>query len=174
MVSIKLCSKRTRATYQDHAAAPDVHFAARVQSVTNDQFRSCVAWTSAAGLHEISFAVAVGHDLIETLDFDEILVTEAQFLLFCELVAGLEGVGKAEIGYYDVSVSIQQQVLQLQIAVNDALLVQVSDSRYELGKQASRSIVFEISVIEDVVEELAPRRIFEHNAVVPFRFLHLV
>lgn len=59
--------------------------------------------------------------------------------------------------------AVQEQILELQIAMHYALLVQVADTRDELRKQPPRRVVFEVAVVQDVVEELASRRVLEHD-----------
>lgn len=58
--------------------------------------------------------------------------------------------------------------------MNDALLVQIANSGYQLGKQPSCSIVLEVPVVEDVVEKLSARCILKNDADLRFRLGHLV
>ena len=58
--------------------------------------------------------------------------------------------------------------------MHDTLLMQIPYARHELSKQSPGGIVLQISVIEDVVKQLAPRCILEHDAIMPVGFLHLV
>ena len=51
--------------------------------------------------------------------------------------------------------------------MHDALLVQIAHAGNELGEQPPGSVVLEIAVVENVVEELASRGVLEHDAVVP-------
>jgi hypothetical protein len=53
---------------------------------------------------------------------------QTEFDFFPEFVVRIKCVGKAKIGNDDIAVSIQQQILQLQISVNDALLMQITYS----------------------------------------------
>jgi hypothetical protein len=49
----------------------------------------------------------------------------------------LEPVRKAEVGNNDVTVPVQEQVLELEIAMDNLLLMDIPDSRDELGEEFS-------------------------------------
>lgn len=94
--------------------------------------------------------------------------------VFSYLVFGIEGVGEAKVGYYDVAVTIQQQIFQFQVSMNDTLCVKVADSRNELSEKSSCGRVFQVAMIQNVVEELAARSILQDDADVPFRLHHFM
>jgi hypothetical protein len=51
----------------------------------------------------------------------------------------LEAVGKAEVCDDDVAVAVEEEVLELEIAVDDLFLVDVPDAGDELGKSLAAS-----------------------------------
>lgn len=85
-------------------------------------------------------------------------------LELAQFVGGIENVGKPEVGDDDVAVPVQQQILELEVAMHDSLLVQISNARHELREQPTRRRILEVSVRQDVVEELAARRILENDS----------
>jgi hypothetical protein len=68
----------------------------------------------------------------------------------------VEPVGKAKVGDDDVAVLVEEEVLELEVAVDNVLLVEIVDARDELRKELLRISLLEIAVGEDVVEQLAP------------------
>lgn len=58
--------------------------------------------------------------------------------------------------------------------MHNPLLVQVAHARHELGEQPARSIVLQVSVVENVVEQFTSGGVLEHDAIVPLGLLHLV
>lgn len=67
----------------------------------------------------------------------------------------LEGVGESEIGDDDVPSLVEEEVLELEISVDDVLGVEVVDSRDELSEELGGGVLLEVSMSEDVVEELS-------------------
>lgn len=51
---------------------------------------------------------------------------------------GVKCVGKAKVSDNDVSVAIQEQVFQLKVTMDDALLVEVANSGDQLGEETAR------------------------------------
>lgn len=51
--------------------------------------------------------------------------------------------------------------------MNNSLLVEVTHTGDELGEQTASRVILQVSVVEDVVEELATRRILKDDANVP-------
>lgn len=156
-----------RITYQNHTAAPDVHLPPRVQGVAHYEFGCRVAGAAAAGLHQIALSRSVGLYLVQPHALDKLAVGQVQLLVLTQLLARVERVGEPEIRDNNVAVAVEEQVFQLEIAMHDALLVQIAHAGNELGKQPPGRVVLEIAVVEDVVEELASRGVLEHDAVVP-------
>ena len=143
----------TARTYQDHTATPHVNFATGVKGVTDDQLRRRITGAAAAGLHEITSAVAIC--ALQPQLFYVFLVAQVEFDLFAQLIVGIERVGETEICNDDIPVAVQEQVLELQISVDNASSVQVPDARDQLREELARRNIFEISLIENVIEELA-------------------
>ena len=86
----------------------------------------------------------------------------------------VESVGKAKVSDNDVLVAIQEQILKLEITVNNTLLVKVSNARYQLGEEPPRGRIFEVSVVQDVIEKLASRCVLQDDSHVPFGLDKLV
>jgi hypothetical protein len=100
---------------------------------------------------------------IEALAYDEFRGGVAWAAAAClhEVVRTVfEAIGEPEVGDDHVPMSIEQQVLELQVAMDDFLLVDVPDAGYELGEELGGVALAEVAVSEDVVEQLAPRRVF--------------
>ena len=90
------------------------------------------------------------------------------------VAAGAEIVRKAKIGDDHIAVAVEEQVLELQVAVDDLFAVQVRDARDELRKEAARLALLEALLRENVVKQLATRAVLEHDADVALRLNHLV
>ena len=86
----------------------------------------------------------------------------------------VKGVGETKVGDDDVLVAIEEEILQLQIPVHDALLVQVTNAGDELRKEPPRRAVLQVAVVEDVVEQLAARSVLHNDANVSLGLDHLV
>lgn len=67
----------------------------------------------------------------------------------------VEPVRETEIRNDDVTVAVEEEVLEFEISVDDSLAVEVRDSRDELSKESRRIAFLEVSVCEDVVEQLS-------------------
>ena len=66
----------------------------------------------------------------------------------------------AEIDELDISDRIQKDVLRLDVSMTDFELVTVAHSTDYLSKYAYRFIFLEVSVLNDVIKELATFNIF--------------
>lgn len=119
----------------------------------------------------VGLAVGVGHAPLQLPADGRVF---EPILQIAELVGGVEDVGKAKVGDDDVAISVQQQVLELQVPVHDTLLVQVADAGHQLGEQTTGGRILEVAVSEDVVKELTARSVFEDDADVPVGLDHLV
>ena len=63
--------------------------------------------------------------------------------------------------YLDVPLSVQQQVLELQVAVDDALSVQVGDGGRDLGAVESTALLAKLPVPLQMVEHLVVEKVSE-------------
>lgn len=70
----------------------------------------------------------------------------------------IEPVGKAKVGDDDVAVLVEEEVLELEVAVDNVLLVEIVDAGDELRKELLRVSLLQIAIGEDVVEQLAACR----------------
>jgi len=78
--------------------------------------------------------------------------------------SALKLAAKAHVGNLDVDVLVEEDVLELEVAVDDALRVEVGDAEDELAKDAARLVEGEAAraggdgaLLDEVVEELAAR-----------------
>lgn len=74
-----------------------------------------------------------------------------------------EPIGETEICYYHVPVAIEEEVFELQVAVDDLFLVDVPDAGDELTEEFARILLLQVAVSQNVVEEFTPRCIFEDD-----------
>lgn len=64
-------------------------------------------------------------------------------------------IGEAEIGDDDVSVLVQQQIFQLEIAMDNVFLVKVRNSRDKLGEKLLSVSFLQISAGENMIKQLS-------------------
>ena len=86
----------------------------------------------------------------------------------------LKLVGKSEIGNDHISVSVEEQILQLEVAMDNFLLVDVPNTGDELRKQLRCVPFAKITMGQDVVEEFSSRRVFQDDADILVRFNHVI
>ena len=86
----------------------------------------------------------------------------------------LEAVGEPKVGHDHVPVSVEEQILEFEVTMDDLFLMKVPDSRNELGKQLAGVAFLEVAVGEDVIEEFATGGIFEDDPDVLIRFDDIV
>jgi len=166
--------EKTEQTYQNDTATPNIYLSASVQSITNNKFWRRVTRATTARLHEIASSETFLVLEVESFALDELFVANPVLLLFVQFIVGVESVGKAKVGDNDVLVAIQEQVLKLEITVNNTLLVQVSDTRDQLSEEPPRGRIFEVSVVQDVIEELTSGCVFQDDSHVSFSLNELV
>ena len=71
----------------------------------------------------------------------------------------LVGIAEPKINQLQIVLVVEQQILWLEISVNDAQLVQVLDRALDLLEELARLLLSQLLLLDDVVEELAPRNI---------------
>lgn len=86
----------------------------------------------------------------------------------------LESIGEAEIRDYHVPVSVEEEVFEFEVPVDNLFLMNVPDARDELTEEFARILLLEVAVGEDVVEEFTTRRVLENNTDVLVRFDNVV
>ncbi|KAI6761498.1 hypothetical protein HG531_002051 [Fusarium graminearum] len=128
--------------------------------------RRGITRTSTACLHEITLPGAIHLDSIQAHSLHKLLVCEVKFLLLGQFFVGIKSVCEAKVGDNNVAVTIEKQVFKLQVAVHYSLLVEVPNARHKLGKQATSSIVFQVSVVEDIVEKFTSGCVFKNDTYV--------
>ena len=82
------------------------------------------------------------------------------------LLARLQHLGDAQVRYLQVPVGGDEEVLELEVAVEDALLVQVLEAEDGAGSKEARMVLWEAqvgAVLDDIVEELPSEdRVHQH------------
>ena len=71
----------------------------------------------------------------------------------------LVGIAEPKINQLQIVMVVEQQILGLEISVTDAQLVQVLDRALDLLEELARLLLGQLLLLDDVVEELAPRNI---------------
>lgn len=71
----------------------------------------------------------------------------------------LVGIAEPKINQLQIVLVVEQQILGLEISVNDAQLVQVLDRALDLLEELACLLLGQLLLLDDVVEELAPRNI---------------
>ena len=71
----------------------------------------------------------------------------------------LVGIAEPKINQLQIVLVVEQQILGLEVSVNDAQLVQVLDRALDLLEELARLLLGQLLLLDDVVEELAPRNI---------------
>lgn len=71
----------------------------------------------------------------------------------------LVGIAEPKINQLQIVLVVEQQILGLEISVNDAQLVQVLDRALDLLEEFASFLLGQLLLLDDVVEELAPRNI---------------
>lgn len=174
LANISLTVYRPWSSYQNDTAAPDVDLAAGVERIANDEFGCRIARASAARLHQITSSIAAVQNPVKLHLLDVVFGCQVVLDLVAKLVGWIEHVCEAKVSDDDVTITVEQQIFQLQIAVHDAFLVQVAYSRNQLGEQTARSIVFQVPMVQNVVEKLSTRCVLQNDAYLPFGLHHLV
>jgi len=86
----------------------------------------------------------------------------------------LESVGEPEIGDDHVAVTVEKQILELEVAMDDFLLVDVPNAGYELGEQLCSVLFAQISMGQNVVEQFAAGCVLKDDTDVFIRLDHVV
>lgn len=121
-------------TYQDNTTRPNVHLATSVQRVRHNKLGRRITRTSTARLHQIASSPSTWQNLIQSHALNIISRSESRLNLLRQLIRWVECVRESEIRDYYVAIAVQEQVLELQVSVNNALLMQIPYTRYELRK----------------------------------------
>ena len=85
-----------------------------------------------------------------------------------------ESVGETKVRDYHVPVSVEEEVFEFEVTVDDLFLVNVPDARDELTEEFARILLLEVAVGEDVVEEFTTRRVLEDDTDILVRFDNVV
>ncbi len=72
------------------------------------------------------------------------------------------GGGEAEVGELDVALSVEEQVLQLEVAVADVAGVEFVESYQHLAEELSGNLLGQAASYLDEVEDIAMRAVLEH------------
>ena len=75
-----------------------------------------------------------------------------------------EPIGETKVRDDHVPVSIEEEVFEFEVAVDDLFLMNIPDTRDELTEKFARVLLLQVTVGEDVVEEFTTRRVLEDDA----------
>ena len=78
--------------------------------------------------------------------------------------AVLEAISEAEVGDDDVAVAVQEEIFELEVAVDDFTLMNVPNAGDELGEKTACILFFEEAMGENVIEQFAARGVVEDDA----------
>jgi hypothetical protein len=81
----------------------------------------------------------------------------------------LEPIGEPEIRDDDVSVLVQEEVLELEVAMDNVFLMEVVYAGDELSEQLGGVLFLEVAMSEDVVEQFTAWRVEDASQVVVSR-----
>ena len=84
------------------------------------------------------------------------------------VLAPVHALGEAEVGHLDVSLGVEEQILGLEVAVRDAVGVEILERQDDLSGVESRDVVRESSRATEVGEKLAADDVLEHEPQAPF------
>ena len=79
-------------------------------------------------------------------------------------------VRESKICDYNIAVAVKEEVFEFEIPMDNFLLMNVPDTRDELGKEFCSILLLEVPVGQDVVKELATRGVLENDANVLVSF----
>ena len=85
-----------------------------------------------------------------------------------------EPICETKVCYYHVPVSIEEEVFEFEVTVDDLLLVDVPDTRDELSEELAGILFLQVAVGQDMVEKFATRRVFEDYTDVLVRLDNVV
>lgn len=125
-------------------------------------------------MHEIASSEPLFVLEIKSFALDVVLIANVVLLLLVQVVVCVEGIGETKVSDDDVLVAIQEQILKFEVTVHNTLLMQVSDTGHQLGEKSPRGGIFEVSMVQNIIEELASRCIFQDNAHMPLSLDKLV
>lgn len=86
----------------------------------------------------------------------------------------LEAIGETEVRDDNIPMTVEQQILKLQVAVDDFLLMDVPDARNELREEFAGILLPQIAMGEDMIKQLAAGRILEDDTNVLVGLDHIV
>jgi len=85
-----------------------------------------------------------------------------------------EPIGEAKVRDYHVPVSVEEEVFEFKVTMNDLFLVNVPDARDELTEEFACVLLLQVAVGKDVVEEFTTRRVLEDDTDVLVRLDNVV
>lgn len=78
----------------------------------------------------------------------------------------LEGLSSTKINNFNLVehlVSLEQNVLRLQVAMDNAMTVAVANARKQLLKESSSVLLVKLTLVDDFVEKFTTLNVFRHN-----------
>ena len=75
-----------------------------------------------------------------------------------------ESVRETKVGDYHVPVSVEQEVFEFEVAMDDLFLVNIPDAGDELTKEFACVLLLEVTMGKDMVKEFTAGRVLENDA----------
>lgn len=75
-----------------------------------------------------------------------------------------ESIRKTKVGNYHIPVSIEQEVFEFEVAMDDLFLVNIPDAGDELTKEFACILLLEVTMGKDMVKKFAAGRVLENDA----------
>ena len=85
-----------------------------------------------------------------------------------------ESVRKTKVRDYHVPVSIEQEVFESKVTMDDLFPVDIPDAGDELAEHFARILLFEITVGKDMVKQVTAGRVLENDRSVLVRLDNIV
>jgi len=78
--------------------------------------------------------------------------------------AVLEAISEAEVGDNNIAIAVEEEIFELEVAVDDFTLMDVPDAGDELGEKTACILFFEEAMRENVIEQFTARGVVENDA----------
>lgn len=89
-------------------------------------------------------------------------------------MAILVEVTETEIDKFDVIIVVEEKILGLQVSMDNAKFVDILNAREDLSVHLARLGLFQPSILDNVLEELAARTVFHDQVQVVIVFNHII
>jgi hypothetical protein len=114
-------------THQNYTTTPYVNLPPSIKRIAHDKLWRSITRTAAAGLHQVASPSALFILTVKPILPNKVSVAQIVFNFSTELFPRIERIGKAKVCDDDISILVEKQILEFQIAVNNAFLVEVAE-----------------------------------------------